>query len=297
MQRDVAFIAKNIFFPPFGQTVLSGHKLFAMDKTITRFSRTTQACDGCTQSRKKCDGKIPCSLCAAKTRPCTYSKLTKKRGPIASKSMGPLSSNHSRNLNYSKTLRSFTHSLSLIQKNPVAKWSRNDFLNTRIIDSNGISNTILELYFSYTHQHIPLMSKIWIQENLNDVPIYILHAMYAAVLVNANQALSNGRLIALPHAEFVKNAVRDGIDNCDPFIIAALINMAVYDFYLGNSTRTIHHVSVAVKLSQILGLDRDADLKWPSSASGRMMGNEIGMDKQFLRSLWLMLYIWVTHHY
>jgi hypothetical protein len=260
------------------------------DKTVTRFSRTTQACDQCTQSRRKCDGKTPCTLCAAKSRQCTYSKLTRKRGPIASKSLS-LNSNAAQ-----KPSNSFVYPkifAEIIPKNPVENWSRRDFLNTRIIGSYGIPNSILDLYFSFTHQHIPLMSKIWIQENLQDVPMYILHAMYAAVLVNVNQAPSNGRVIALPHAEFVKHAVRNGIEDCDPFIVAALINMAVYDFYLGNSTRTIHHVSVAVKLSQILGLDRDAKLEWPSSASGRIMGNEIGMDKQFLRSLWLLLYIWV----
>jgi hypothetical protein len=39
------------------------------------------------------------------------------------------------------------------------------------------------------------------------------------------------------------------------------------------------------------GLDRDVDLKW-RSPRGRMLGNEIGMDKQFLRSIWFLLYQW-----
>ena len=174
---------------------------------------------------------------------------------------------------------------------PIKNWSRKDFQNTRITDLSGVSNSIMDLYFRYAS----LYSKLWFQNHLEDIPMYILHAMYANVLVNARPAPPNGKSLAAPHADFVNLAIENGIEDCDPFIIAALLNMATYNFYLQNLQQQGVYISIGVKLSQILGLHRDADLRWRSSASGRILGDEIGMDRQFLRSLWLMLYVW-DHH-
>lgn len=38
-------------------------------------------CDTCSLRRVKCDGKNPCSKCLARTEPCTYLKIRKRRGP------------------------------------------------------------------------------------------------------------------------------------------------------------------------------------------------------------------------
>lgn len=38
-------------------------------------------CDTCSLRKVKCDGKNPCSTCLARTEPCTYLKIRKRRGP------------------------------------------------------------------------------------------------------------------------------------------------------------------------------------------------------------------------
>lgn len=125
--------------------------------------------------------------------------------------------------------------------------------------------------------------------------MHVLHVIYMLVLVNSKQGLPTGRSVARFHAVLVRNAVNEGLEESDPFMIATLINLALFEFYMQEPSKSILYISMAVKLAQALRLDCDVDLKWPSSASGRIMGNEIGMDKQFLRSLWFLLYQW-NHH-
>ena len=290
----------------------------------TKPRRITKACDQCSRFRRKCDGHLPCLLCREKGRTCTYTKPVRKRGPESSKPYdgSKTISTVKTSLEVDKmpffnpstlpvllpksTLPPLVNQIpisvettvinSIAFENPVSRWSRKDFLVTRIVDVCGNVSTILDMYFGYPYQHIPIFSKLWIQQNLKDVPMYVLHAMYILVLTNPKFAVPNGRLTARPHLAYVRNEINNLIEDCDPFTIAAMINVALYYFYLKDETPQIAYISLAMKESQLLGLNRDVNLNWRSTASGRMLGHEIGMDKNFLRSMWFLLYQWDHHN-
>lgn len=239
-----------------------------------KIARITKACDQCSRFRRKCDGKAPCSLCVEKSRKCSYSKIPKKRGP-----------------GYKQDLVSVT-----ISNRPKFVYTRTDFITTKVTDSSGYSASILDMYFSFSHQHCPIFSKIWLIKNINDVPMHVLHVIYMLVLTNAKQAVHNGHTLAKPHLEFVQKEMMDHFENWDPFWIATLVNLTLWGFYTKHRKRQVLYLSMAVKASQILGLDRDVDYTWKSSASGRILGHEVGLDKQFLRGLWFLCYQWDHHN-
>jgi hypothetical protein len=256
--------------------------------------RVVKACDQCARYRRKCDGNLPCVLCFQKKRSCSYEIIAKRRGPKKKNSVKELSPVVNPLISL-KTLL-ITPPPILEKVNPVANWTTLDFLSTVVFDSSGNSGSILDMYFSFPYQHLPMYSKVWFTLNIKDVPLYVLHSIYMLVLVNSKQALIIGKLMAEPHAKFVREAVNSQLEDCDPFMISTMLNLAMYDFYNKESGSSVLHLSMAIKSAQLLGLDRDIDLRWRSTASGRILGDEIGMDRQFLRSLWFLMYQWDYHN-
>lgn len=267
--------------------------------------RAAIACDQCSRYRRKCDGNSPCVRCVEAKRVCSYIRKNSSNFVIFKSpgicglnpeiaSLLPLSFDFKFSTGLPRPPADMSH--TVLRKNfipnPVASWTRNDFLSKTITDSTGNQGTMLDLYFTYPYQHLPMFSKLWITQNIEDVPMHVLHVMYMNVLVHANKAINTCRETAKPHADYVKSVVNNQIENCDPFLISTMMNLAMFEFYCQESDQSILHLAMAAKSAQILGLDRDIDLLWRSSASGRLLGNEIGMDKQFLRSLWFLMYQW-----
>lgn len=252
-------------------------------------TRSSKACDECSRLRKRCDGKNPCSLCLEKDRSCTYHRRAKKRGPGSRKNHANTVANPS-----AITVANPSAKITVTNTvtNPIHNWTVSDFITTIVTDSTGYSTSILEMYFNFPYQHLPMYSKMWFTQNIQDVPLHVLHVIYALVLVNAKQALINGHLKAKPHVDYARSVIFDNLDECDPFMISTMMNLAMYYFYTQDMNQATLIFAMAIKSAQILGLDRDVSILWHSTASGRMLGNEIGMDKQFLRSLWFLLYQW-----
>jgi Fungal Zn(2)-Cys(6) binuclear cluster domain len=139
-----------------------------------------------------------------------------------------------------------------IYKISVARWTREDFLKMKVVDGSGNISSIIDLYFSYPYQHIPIFSKLWLQQNIEDVPLHVFHVMYMVVLGNAKLAVPNGRETAIPHIAFVRKIVDYEIDDVDPFMIATLLNLALYDFYVGDDMQSVVHITMAIKSGKTL---------------------------------------------
>ena len=152
------------------------------------------------------------------------------------------------------------------------------------------------MYYAFAYQHLPLFSKQWLNNNLNDVPMHVLHTIYLLVLLNAKQAVPNGPEIAKAHADYVKREIFDGLEEMDPFLVATLLNYAMCGIYTQQPNLSILYLGMAIKGAQMMGMDRDAELYWRSCSSGRVLGGDVGLDKQFLRSLWFLLYMFDHHN-
>ena len=270
----------------------------------------------------------PCDLCAEKGRDCTYTKISRKRGPEpsrkSSKGQPPkidpvpetlvkltldTSPQPARIL---KTFQIDPLSLSIPENQavfpeffsspsasptilPVAHWDASVFLSTIVIDCNGNSGSILDLYFAFPHQHLPMFSKQWFTQNIQDVPTHVLRAIYILVLVNASQS-PESLLIAKLHAEHLRFLITNQEEVIDPFTVSSILNLAMFDNYNHDYQKSNSLLGLAIKAAKILGLHLDPDLKWPSTASGRILGGELGMGRQFLRSLWFLMYHWDHHN-
>ena len=269
----------------------------------------------------------PCALCVEKGRNCTYTKILRTRGPglnsipskivenplLASNSTIPSKSlklktkvSNLQDFDADTPLQSTTSILSPLSQQShsiisppaietsIEAWKKSEFLSKIIIDCKGNSGSILDLYFNFPYQHLPMFSKVWLTNNIEDVPMHVLHIIYMLVLTNARQSLINGRMTAKPHEDFVQKQVDIHINNCDPFLVSTILNLAVYYFYIQDFEKSSLEFAKAVKYAQLLKLHIDVDLEWTCD-SGRTLGSEIGMDKQFLRSIWFLIYQWDTY--
>jgi Fungal specific transcription factor domain/Fungal Zn(2)-Cys(6) binuclear cluster domain len=254
-------------------------------------TRVSKACDSCSRYRRKCDGNLPCLLCIQKNRNCIYTRVVKKRGPEAKK----LEKLKDQVLELSRKVKLAAHTNTNASYNTVMNWTRKDFLKLGIVDKFGRTLTLVDLYFVYTYISLPLLSRSWVIEHFNDIPLHLLHSMYIAALMGQN--LPGNAESALEHAKLLRKELYSRMDDCDPFVIVSLIHLAFYEFASTNRNSSLAHIAFAIREAQMMGLDVDKVVTWPSESTGRILGNDFGLDKQFLRSIWFLLYLWDNNNH
>lgn len=247
-------------------------------------TRVSKACDQCSRYRRRCDGNTPCQLCIAKGRTCVYTRVMKKRGPEAKK-LQKLKSQ----------VIELTRKVEIALADGIQSWNHEKFLKILTADKYGRLLSLVDLYFVNTYVSLPLLSRQWIIDNFADIPLHLLHSMYVAALMATNLPEYAGT--AVKHAKYLKKILLERIEDCDPFILVSLIHLAYYEFTSANKNSSLAHIAFAIKMAQAMGLDSDKQVVWASDSTGRILGTEFGLDKQFLRSIWFLLYLWDNNNH
>ncbi|KAJ3332197.1 hypothetical protein HDU91_003147, partial [Kappamyces sp. JEL0680] len=142
----------------------------------------------------------------------------------------------------------------------------------------------------WCYPRIPILSKTWINANLAQLPLPLLHSMYALCLcfpLEFKPVIMSGTI----HFNYAKRHALKEIENGDPFTIVTLIHLGYFAIQAGQFSSCISFFGMATGLAQLMGIDQDYAVKW-NSKTGVQLGDDQGTGQDFLRSIWFLLYIY-----
>ncbi|KAJ3349502.1 hypothetical protein HDU91_006382 [Kappamyces sp. JEL0680] len=166
-------------------------------------------------------------------------------------------------------------------------WTHLDFFLLRFLLDSGKDISLIDYYFLQVYPKVPVFSKKWLLNHLGDLPLYLLHSIYAATL-----CLQQSRESAIDHYQFAIKRIYRDLEQSDPWTIAALVHLGYFNIGVPNAVTEIQTTIVlAIKLCHYFGVHVDHHVYWQSPIGNVMGGPESDMDKNFLRSIWISLYI------
>lgn len=122
-----------------------------------------------------------------------------------------------------KTERSSTELFIPRDRNLFA-WNHLTFFCILMLEEDGTVVRFLDFYFKWVNRELPLLSKDWINRNLAEMPLYLLHAMYSYCLIfpakNAVQPVTTQAHRSYIHA---RTLVMQNLELADPFMLCALL--------------------------------------------------------------------------
>jgi hypothetical protein len=163
-------------------------------------------------------------------------------------------------------------------------WTHDTFLTAPLLGTNGVV-AWWDIYFSLVHPKWPFIFKKWFLQHYNDLPLILLHAMYATSLFYTSHPAEEGEF----HFSVCKSVIDEAIENPDPLKTAAIMLMAVYSINSKRMKSVVSYLCIAIRFCQILGIDKDNYDTW-KCAVGPIPGFENESPKEFCRALWTNLY-------
>ena len=142
----------------------------------------------------------------------------------------------------------------------------------------------LDYYFKYVYIEIPIFSKNCLEGHLTDLPLWLLHSMFACCFITPLP--SNGRIPperALKHMKYAIKQLHQDLENVDPFYCCALLHAAAFYARLDNEA-WVAHLTLCVQICYQLGLDTDTDVVWFSRSGKRLQSIDMcrGIWSKFL---------------
>ena len=129
------------------------------------------------------------------------------------------------------------------------------------------------------HRSFPFLTYEWFKQNMDYIPLYYLHAMYACCLISASSQVTippNQSLLSVQaaHAHYKQSlqTILQDLDSADPFTVAALYHLFTFALYSPDVSDkdAILHYTLAARLCQLLEIWKP-DFKWmcfPSAVTG-----------------------------
>lgn len=138
-------------------------------------------------------------------------------------------------------VQDWTHSTFLAQN------SRDDWINA---------------YYSDMYRSLPFLSMPWLTEGALDIPLGLLHVMYACTVV------SKSPKVATAHYKQALKMIYEDFQKADPLTIVTFLH---FHYFEGDSDIASVHFSNAVKFTVLLELDKPCSYSWVSP-NGNLMG-------------------------
>lgn len=257
--------------------------------------RSSKACDKCARLKIKCSSVQPCDNCAKRNIECTYLVPMKKRGPTPKAALIREAAINEEAMSLELPFEDSLPSVAeLLDTHCILThdYDHATFMNTLIPDPSGNLLSFVDFYFRYVYPRMPILSRTWILENFQLMPLYLLHIMFAICLCFplGTKPVS---LQGVSHYNYARSRTLEHLDCADPFTILSLLSSSYFSVQAGEFTTAVAETSLAIRLSQMLGFERDHcnTICWESN--GVLLGgpsdDRIGCD--FIRSIWLLLYI------
>ncbi|KAJ3332887.1 hypothetical protein HDU91_003021, partial [Kappamyces sp. JEL0680] len=157
-------------------------------------------------------------------------------------------------------------------------WGPIDFYMTHL---NNI--LFLDYYFRHIYVDIPLLSRTSMEAHMLDVPVHVLHAMYACCLQDSAPVGEAIPQRAVDHMKIAVKCVHKDLESTDPFSCMVLCHAAMFSLKAA-SMDWVGHVTLGVHIAIQLGINTDQPISWISPRGTRMASQDM------CRGIWLLLY-------
>lgn len=157
-------------------------------------------------------------------------------------------------------LRGFTAELPS-PKSPQSTIEVQHWTNSTFITQNSRESWV-EAYFSKVYKYLPLLSKQWLIESIMDIPVALLHVMYACSLITKSPN------VATTHYKQALKMIYEDFEKADLMTIVTFLH---FHYFEGDSDIASLHFSNAVKFAILLELDKSCSYSW-ISPNGNLMG-------------------------
>ncbi|KAJ3268107.1 hypothetical protein HDV01_003473 [Terramyces sp. JEL0728] len=165
-------------------------------------------------------------------------------------------------------------------------WSFYSFPSIRTTDGNLLP--WLKVYFSWANTKLPLFSETWFMENVKEIPLILLHSMYA-IACTAPIAMGGSWKAGDVYHTQAKKLLSQVLDIPNPFTSTAFLLMGIYADNSARSITSVSYYGLAIRMTQRLGIHRGGEVLW-FSPNGTLMSNEPIPAKQFCDHLWWHVY-------
>ncbi|KAI8895880.1 hypothetical protein BC833DRAFT_599756 [Globomyces pollinis-pini] len=139
----------------------------------------------------------------------------------------------------------------------------------------------IQLYFKQPHHYFPVLSSSWTLNNFTDLPLILVHIMYAFTIAPYNWKQSRFHYLCCKKIQ--KKALR----HPNPFSLFALLLMSIYAlFYVDNCLEAHDQLENVVETSMMLKIhDPTEKIHWFSPRK-RKLGTECGTNQHLTRLIW-----------
>lgn len=232
-------------------------------KIVDRLAK--RPCDYCSikvihilYQRRKCNRERPCAKCVEKKLTCTYGRPQLKRGPPFKKEragnvVGEVEVFGGRGIE-TAIVRNRDHDLRT--------WTCFTFFTISILDQDGHLLLFHDYYYKYVYNSIPGLPRSLVVNRMADIPLYLLHSMYALCLIYPSKKTM--RESALKHYYYSLYIVNEKLEDADPYTISAILHLSNFalDCSLGSAGKSL--IALAVKICQYLKMTSGVRLIWKS---------------------------------
>ncbi|KAJ3346357.1 hypothetical protein HDU91_007058, partial [Kappamyces sp. JEL0680] len=106
----------------------------------------------------------------------------------------------------------------------VMEWTSFTFFTTQFLDPDGTVYTFSDYYSKWVYKEIPVLPGQWLDNHFFDLPLYMLHIMYAMCLIlPERKGMSIGA--GLPHLLYAWNFIKLQVAAADPFMLCAMMHI------------------------------------------------------------------------
>jgi hypothetical protein len=159
-------------------------------------------------------------------------------------------------------------------------WSHLTFFCIQMLDSDGLLVSFIDYYFLHAFKTLPFFSEDWLNDHLADIPIYLLHLMYAFCLTCPTPFQVS--LSAYRHYQYAMKLIHQDLEIADPFTICALLHATHFVKFLRLPCGFIHY-SLAIKIGMLIKI-YDPSISWISP-----VGNVIHLP-HLTMGMWFAMY-------
>ncbi|KAJ3253524.1 hypothetical protein HK103_000493 [Boothiomyces macroporosus] len=161
-------------------------------------------------------------------------------------------------------------------------WNFYSFPSIRTTDGNLTLWT--KVYFAWVNTKLPLFTESWFMENIKEIPVILLHSMYA-LTCTAPIAMGGSWKAGDANHSQAKKLLPQVLDIPNPFTAAAFLLMGIYADNSSRSITSVSYYGLAIRMTQRLGIHRGGEVLW-FSQNGTLMSNESMPAKLFCDHLW-----------
>ncbi|KAJ3335253.1 hypothetical protein HDU91_002264 [Kappamyces sp. JEL0680] len=166
-------------------------------------------------------------------------------------------------------------------------WTYWTFFSMRVLDTNGQSVSLLDYYFQTVHLNIPCLSKAWVENHFADLPLYLLHAMYACCGLPRKRPTYYA---ARNHYYYAMKLVQLELEDANPMTVLAMIHLAFFGANASVVNASSVCLALAIRLAQYLGFHHQVQIFWRSPI-GTILGADHATGPSFIKCIWIFCYI------